>query len=98
MNSNKNINYYYMTDSDNALIYAEIKNNINSENYEGYKYLLETINSSADNHNLNNILSSTIIKKACCRGKTNKLNNNYYETDIVLQSIKQQNLQILKQF
>jgi hypothetical protein len=67
---------------DNALIYAEIKNNINSENYPAYDYFLSAINSNGSN--LNDILSKTVIKKACCAEKQNATNSNYYETDVLI--------------
>lgn len=67
---------------DNALIYAEIKNNINSENYPAYDYFLSAINSNGSN--LNNILSKTVIKKACCAEKQSVTDSNYYETDVLI--------------
>ena len=74
--------------NDNALIYSGIRNYINSETYPAYGYLLDTLtlngSSKLKNDDLDNILSKTVIKKACCREKKNVDNEDYYETDVVL--------------
>lgn len=76
------------TNDDNALIYSGIHNYINSETYPAYNYLLDTLtlngSSKLKNDDLNEILSNTIIKKACCTQKANANDDNYYETDVVL--------------
>lgn len=76
------------TNDDNALIYSGIHNYINSETYPAYGYLLDTLtlngSSKLKNDDLDEILSKTVIKKACCRQKENSDDDNYYETDVVL--------------
>lgn len=73
---------------DNALIYSSITNYINEKTYPAYGYLLDNLapngSSKLKNEDLNNILEKTIIKKACCRQNTNRDNEQYYETDVVL--------------
>jgi len=73
---------------DNALIYSSISNYINEKTYPAYGYLLDYLapngSSKLKNEDLNNILEKTIIKKACCRQNTNRDNEQYYETDVVL--------------
>ncbi len=49
----------------NALVYAEIENNLTSTNYPNYNYLLKGTGAASGNA-LNDILSKTTIKKACC--------------------------------
>jgi hypothetical protein len=65
-----------INNNDNALIYSGIRNYINSETYPAYGYLLDslTLNGSSKlkNDDLDNILSKTVIKKACCKQKENK--------------------------
>ena len=76
--SNKN-------NDDNALIYSGIRNYINSETYPAYGYLLDTLtlngSSKLKNDDLDDILSKTVIKKACCREKVNQDDENYYENE-----------------
>ena len=68
---------------DNALIYSGIKNYINSENFSAYQYLLESISNTGkvSQEGLDDILSNTVIKKACCKQNENEEDNNYYEKD-----------------
>lgn len=75
---------------DNALIYSGIKNYINSENFSAYQYLLESISNTGkvSQEGLDDILSNTVIKKACCKQNENEEDNNYYETDVLLPSNK----------
>ena len=53
-----------------ALIFTEIKNNLNKNNYPYFDTLLQNLNIiNGSGAELDNILTDTTIKKACCSVK-----------------------------
>ena len=80
MSTNQNSNSNYASNILDALVYSSIKNNLNPTNYPSYD-LMRSKTSSASSEDLNNIISNSTIKKACCSAES-KFQDDNYETHI----------------
>lgn len=66
-----------------SLVYTEIKNNLKKSNYDNYDKLINILDICGNK--LDDLLSFTTIKKACCQfNKSNNEDEDEYNTQVVM--------------
>lgn len=85
-----------MNNITDALVYAEIKNNLFKNNYDKFDQLTSKIGLSSYS-DLDKLLKSTIIKKGCCNAKESDDNPDTYDAEVyILDDINPYEKKIIK--